>query len=151
MKKYAAHLILALSAMTFIAPTVVMAQTRGEHNTPGTSANIGDQDNHGHYWDGYSWRTAQWWHGHQGKHLGERNQRGEYWDGGRWSAKKPSSHQDNGHQSSQSQGQTMGRSSPTTANHEQNKGNPAVDARNNEKQKLNQGENNVIPPKTPQQ
>jgi len=161
MKNYAACWMLALSAMVYIAPTVVQAETRNATTPARASAQFGERDNHGNYWDGDIWRSSQWWQSHQGKHLGERNRHGEYWDGGRWSPKKPDSHQGNGHESSQMQGQshdkTTGRSDPARSpaamsNHGQTKGNPATNTRpNGEKQKQNQGDNNVTLPKMPQQ
>jgi len=161
MKKHTAGLILALTAMAFIAPTAVLAQTR---DVPGASSRIGDQDNHGNYWDGYSWRTPQWWHNHQGKQVGERNQRGEYWDGGRWSPKPSAAHQDNtrqekGRQSSQSQGLShnkpvnhdTGKTSAGNVSHEKNTGNEGGKSNHDgNKNQQNQGENNIVLPKSPQ-
>ncbi|WP_413738981.1 DUF2502 domain-containing protein [Sodalis sp. RH21] len=89
MKKTTALLVMALSIMPAMAPSVVMAAGAGNGDAHGVSRGVGDRNSQGKYWDGYQWRTAKWWRAHQGKHLGERNQHGEYWDGGRWSPKAP--------------------------------------------------------------
>ncbi|MEA9391083.1 DUF2502 domain-containing protein [Acerihabitans sp. TG2] len=153
MKKYAACWMLALSAMVYIVPTVVQAETHKANTSPRRTAQIGDRDHQGNYWDGYLWRSSQWWHGHQGKHLGERNQHGEYWDGGRWSPKKP----DTGHETTQPQAQSHGNrtthnvpvhSPIATTKHGQSQGNPAANVGpNGGETKQNQGENNVTLPK----
>lgn len=70
-------------------PAVVQAGMTVDVNVPGVSLHIGDQDQHGNYWDGYDWRAPQWWHEHQGHHVGERNNHGMYWRGDRWQPSPP--------------------------------------------------------------
>lgn len=52
-------------------------------NAPGVSINIGSRDRRGYYWDGYEWRSPDWWK-HRKGYYGHRNRHGYYWDGGRW-------------------------------------------------------------------
>ncbi|RJT23055.1 DUF2502 domain-containing protein [Buttiauxella izardii] len=54
-------IILALS-MLVIAP--LAAQASEITLVPAVKLQIGDQDNHGNYWDGGNWRDHGWWNDH---------------------------------------------------------------------------------------
>ncbi|HEY0210417.1 MAG TPA: DUF2502 domain-containing protein [Acerihabitans sp.] len=92
MKQKAALLVMALLATPCAIPSGAIAGMLVNVSASGASAQIGERNDRGYYWDGHDWRAPAWWRGHQGKHLGERNQHGEYWDGGRWSAQPPAGH-----------------------------------------------------------
>ncbi|MRS15291.1 DUF2502 domain-containing protein [Enterobacteriaceae bacterium RIT691] len=53
--------ILALSMM-LVAPVMVHASE--VTLVPAVKLQIGDQDNHGNYWDGGNWRDHDWWGHH---------------------------------------------------------------------------------------
>ncbi|WP_369788445.1 DUF2502 domain-containing protein [Rouxiella sp. WC2420] len=73
-------------------------------NAPGVSVHIGDKDRHGNYWDGYDWRSPQWWREHHNQRIGERNNRGQYWHGDRWDAAPPPKHNNGGRPQPHGQG-----------------------------------------------
>lgn len=54
-------MILALTIMT-VAPFA--AQASEITLLPAVKLQIGDQDNHGNYWDGGHWRDRAWWNKH---------------------------------------------------------------------------------------
>ncbi len=91
-KKSHLMLCLALTLPAVAQINVAQAAVNVDVNTPSGSIHIGDQDTRGHYWDGYEWRSPQWWHQHHNKRLGERNSRGLYWHGDRWDPKPPPKH-----------------------------------------------------------
>lgn len=92
MKKSHLMLCLALALPAVAQINVAQANVSVDLNVPGGSIHIGDKNSRGDYWDGYDWRTAQWWRNHQNKHMGERNNRGMYWHGNRWEAAPPPKH-----------------------------------------------------------
>lgn len=57
--------ILALSMM-LVAPVMVHASEITL--VPAVKLQIGDQDNHGNYWDGGNWRDHDWWNHHYERH-----------------------------------------------------------------------------------
>lgn len=93
MKKSHLMLCLALALPALAQVNVAQANVSVDLNVPGGSIHIGDKNNHGDYWDGYDWRTPQWWREHQNKRMGERNNRGMYWHGNRWESAPPPKHQ----------------------------------------------------------
>ena len=53
--------LIALSLM-LVAPMAVQASEITL--LPAVKLQIGDRDNHGHYWDGGHWRDHSWWKSH---------------------------------------------------------------------------------------
>lgn len=91
MKK--SHLMFCIAlALPAIAQVNLAQAATVNVNAPGVSVHIGDRDRHGNYWDGYNWRSQQWWRQHQNKRIGERNSRGLYWHGNSWSSAPPPNH-----------------------------------------------------------
>ena len=94
MKKSHLMLCVALALPAIAQINVAHAAISVDVNTPGGSIHIGDRDSRGNYWDGYDWRSQQWWRQHHNKPTGERNNRGLYWHGDRWEAAPPPKHND---------------------------------------------------------
>jgi len=64
MKKTTIILMLAL-----LVPCGAMANVSFNVHTEGISFHIGQQDHRGYYWDGYGWRSPEWWHAHHHRHY----------------------------------------------------------------------------------
>lgn len=132
MKKSHLMLCIALALPALAQVNVAQANVSVDLNVPGGSIHIGDKNSRGDYWDGYDWRTPQWWRNHQNKHMGERNSRGMYWHGNRWEAAPPPKHD-------------AGRPQPhREPQHEQNHGNHGP--QDNHGPKDNQGHGQPVPP-----
>jgi len=92
LKKSHLMLCIALALPAVGLMNAAQANVSVDVNVPGASIHIGDKNNRGDYWDGYDWRTPQWWREHQNKRMGERNNRGMYWHGNRWESAPPPKH-----------------------------------------------------------
>lgn len=84
MKKTAIVLYL-LSGIPLLSQAAVSVNI----TTPGVSVQVGERDSRGHFWDGYDWRSSEWWREHQGRHVGMHGSRG-YWNGHGWQRDRPS-------------------------------------------------------------
>ncbi|MDR3431269.1 MAG: DUF2502 domain-containing protein [Rouxiella aceris] len=76
---------IALGALLFgLLPASIPVHADGiSISMPGLSISIGSRDNRGYYWDGYDWRSPDWWQ-NRDNYYGYRNDRGYYWDGRGW-------------------------------------------------------------------
>ncbi|MEZ3498775.1 DUF2502 domain-containing protein [Pantoea sp. KPR_PJ] len=60
----------------------------GHANATGASRHAGDRNAQGNYWDGFDWRSAEWWQAHHGRKLGIKGSHG-YWNGSSWQTHRP--------------------------------------------------------------